>query len=194
MNICGHRRGFPRVPPICAGSMVLSGFRPGFVFCVSVRASEGIQAPESTVQQCAQSQTVLAILAALALALLLFLLLKTVFHSMTVILALGLALLTAWVVHPLLTPHIEQWMLQASESNARSPSAATNDLVLETTAATNPPAADLVQSLETRIVEVLRRQPDPRVVSFAASFIVLFLLYSIPIGAAVRWLRPQPAR
>jgi hypothetical protein len=110
-----------------------------------------------TIQKYATIQTLIAVGIGLVAVLLLGLILKSVFKFSLLVLCLGLAGLTAWVVHPYAAPIVHEFYAaspQARDSSQPPPSnAAPAPEQLE---------GEKVKNFEAQLIEILDRRPNPR--------------------------------
>ena len=118
---------------------------------------------------------------AVAVVLLVMICLKSATHFVVLSLALTLAGVSAWALHPYLVPEI-QTLYQSMPTTSKA----------EANTANQPSAAKSgsgLATVEKYFVDVLNNRPDPQVLAFAATFTFWFLLYSLLLSRAIRALK-----
>jgi hypothetical protein len=140
--------------------------------------------PEYLIRKYAAKQTLAAVAIGGAALVLLCLIVKTVSNLGLMLAALLLAALTGWVLHPHATP----WVQKAYASLPDVESAVASAGAEHGKETVVPAPGEKGAGLELKLIEVLNRHPDPRVISFAALSVAGFVLYALLLGTATRFL------
>ncbi len=125
--------------------------------------------------------TLALVVIAVAVVLLIVILLKSAAHYLVLLLALGLATVSAWALHPYLVPQI-QTLYQSMPVKSQTQAQTGNG-----TSGTEPNFRSPI--IEDNFANALGRRPDPRVLAFAASFTFGLLFYAVLLSRAVRALK-----
>jgi len=107
---------------------------------------------------------------------------RAFFKVFLIILTLGLAVVLAWISHPLAVPYVQQYYVHLQAQTAEpSPAAEQHDKPLIAEAG----PADPGSSFENQVNNLLVKKPDPRAVAFGILTFVYFVILTLVLGRAL---------
>jgi len=132
--------------------------------------------------------TLVAVLIAVAVVVVLWLVFRSLVGTVGMILCVVLASILTHAVNPYLTPMVEHAMesLGPPPQVESSPSPSEPESTPPPDSGSTPSTSSIVKKFEHTVIEVINERPSPVVVSWCAVFLVLFIVLNLVLGKVSR--------